>query len=86
MCATLMLAYNTYELNIEGFPFTFSSSCFPAAPLSTEHRRADRPLRLCPETAFAAMTSAQAHCRSPSGLPPVVSLCPHVLPWTAHTW
>jgi hypothetical protein len=64
MCATLMLAYNTYELNVEGFPCTFSSSCFPAAPLSTKHRRADRPLWLSPETAFAAMTSAQAHYRS----------------------
>jgi hypothetical protein len=63
-CAALVLAYNLCELNAEGFPFSFSSLCFPAAPMSTEHRCVDRTLRLSPEAAFTAMTSAQAHCRS----------------------
>jgi hypothetical protein len=63
-CAALVLAYNLCELNAEGFPFSFSSLCFPAAPMSTEHRCVDRTLRLSPEAAFAAMTSAQARCRS----------------------
>jgi hypothetical protein len=76
-CAALALAYNLCELNAEGFPFAFSSSCFPAAPLSTEHRCADRQLQLSPEAAFAATTSTQAHYGSltsepvPSTTPPV---------------
>jgi hypothetical protein len=68
-CAALMLAYNLYELNAEGFPFAFSSSCFHTAPLSTEHHQADWPLRLSPEAAFAVTTSAQARCRSPTSEP-----------------
>jgi hypothetical protein len=64
-----VLAYNLCELNIEGFPFAFSSSCFPAAPLSTEHRRVDQLLRLSLEAAFTVTTSAQARCRSPTSEP-----------------
>jgi hypothetical protein len=57
-CVILALAYNLCELNAEGFPFVFSSSCFSATPLSTEHRHTDWLLRLSPEAAFAATTSA----------------------------
>jgi hypothetical protein len=80
-CATLALAYNLYELNVEGFPFTFSSLCFPTAPLSIEHRHTDQPLRLSPEVVFAATTSAQARCRSPTSEP-----VPSATPPACHRW
>jgi hypothetical protein len=68
-CAAITLSYNIYELNAEGFLFAFSSSCFPAAPLSTEHHHADRPLWLSLEAAFTALTAAQARYRSPTSTP-----------------
>jgi hypothetical protein len=68
-CAALALTYNLCELNAEGFPFTFSPSCFRAAPLSTKHHHMNRPLWLSPEVAFAAASSAQARCHSPTSEP-----------------
>jgi hypothetical protein len=51
-CAALALTYNLCALNVEGFPFAFSSSCFPSphpCPLSATARtghsgRPPRPL------------------------------------------
>jgi hypothetical protein len=80
-CSTLALAYNLCELNTEGFPFTFSSLCFPAAPLSAEHCLMNRPLRLSPEATFATMTSAQARCRSSTSEP-----APSATPPAYHQW
>jgi hypothetical protein len=85
MCAALALAYNLCELNANGFPFMFSSSCFPTAPLSTEHRHMDRPLRLSLEAAFATMTSTQAHCRSPTSEPAPSATPPAYRRWCPST-
>jgi hypothetical protein len=60
MCAALALAYN---LRVLLFMLPI------AAPLSTEHRCADRLLQTSLETAFTAMTSTQAHCCSPTSEP-----------------
>jgi hypothetical protein len=77
----LALTYNLYELNAKGFPFVFSSSCFPTAALSTEHRHVDRPLWLSPKATLTATASTQAHCCSPSSEP-----TPSATPPTCHRW
>jgi hypothetical protein len=86
-CAALALAYNLCELNAEGFPFVFSFSSFPTAPLSTEHHRMDRLHHndLCPSS-LSLLDLRIGALRYPSSPPPVLSLRPRALQWVAHTW
>jgi hypothetical protein len=54
-------------------------------PLSSEHHHVDRPLRPSPEATFAATTSAQAHCRSPTSEPATSATPPACHRWCPST-
>jgi hypothetical protein len=63
-----------------------SPLCAPhRTPLSSEHCHMDRPLQPSPEAAFAATTSAQAHCRSPTSEPTPSATPPACCRWCPST-
>jgi hypothetical protein len=67
-CAALALTYNLCELNTEGFPFAFSSSCFPSLhpyPPST--------------TAQIGRSDLPPRPPSPQGPPPKLTIAPRPL-------